>query len=75
MIYLVWLLCSIYCMYKLIKRAKHMSLDGVVGYTPGLDLIVCILLGPILAIVDISLTWIRLYEDAYEARRNDEKVF
>jgi hypothetical protein len=62
-------------MYKLFKRAKHMSLDGIVGYTPGLDMIACIILGPILAIVDISLTWITLYKEAYEAKRNNEKVF
>jgi hypothetical protein len=62
-------------MYKLIKRAKHMSLDGVIGYTPGLDLIVCIILGPVLAIVDVSLTWIRLYKEAYQAKKNNEKVF
>jgi hypothetical protein len=75
MIYLVWILCSLYCMYKLIQRAKHMSLDGVIGYTPGLDLIVCIILGPILAVVDISLTWIRLYKEAYDVTKNKEKIF
>jgi hypothetical protein len=62
-------------MYKLIQRAKHMSLDGVIGYTPGLDLIVCIILGPILAVVDISLTWIRLYKEAYDVTKNKEKIF
>jgi hypothetical protein len=60
-------------MYKLMKRAKHMSLDGVIGYTPGLDLIVCIILGPILAVVDITLTWIRLYKEAEEVRRRKNR--
>jgi hypothetical protein len=32
-----------------------------------------IALGPILAIVDISLTWIRLYKEAEEAKRRAQE--
>ncbi len=69
MLIVIWVLSSIYCIYKLTKRSKSISLDGVVGYTPGLEVIMVILLGPLLAVIDISLTWIRIYKEAEEARR------
>lgn len=68
----VWILCAIYCLYKLYKRSKMSSYDGVIGYSPGLEVIMVIMIGPILAIIDISLTWIRIYKEAEEARRRAE---
>ena len=66
---LIWILCAIYCLYKLYKRSKMSSYDGVIGYSPGLEVIMVVILGPLLAIIDISLTWIRVYREAEEARR------
>jgi hypothetical protein len=65
----IWILSSIYCVYKLYKRSKSTSFDGVIGYTPGLEVIMVIALGPLLTVIDISLTWIRIYKEAEEARR------
>jgi hypothetical protein len=48
-------------------------LDGVIGYSPGLEVIMVLALGPLLAVIDISLTWIRIYKDAEEARRRNDK--
>jgi hypothetical protein len=48
------------------------SHDGVIGYSPGLEMIMVIMIGPILAIIDICLTWIRIYKEAEEARRRAE---
>jgi hypothetical protein len=31
-------------------------------------------LAPVLAVVDVTLTWIRLYKEAEEARRNQSKM-
>jgi hypothetical protein len=72
-IILVWILCAIYCLYKLYKRSKMSSYDGVIGYSPGLEVIMVIMIGPLLAIIDISLTWIRIYKEAEEARRRAEQ--
>ncbi|MEI6189562.1 MAG: hypothetical protein WCP61_03970 [Chitinophagia bacterium] len=69
----IWILSAIYCLYKLYQRSKASSLDGVTGYTPGLELIMVIILGPLLAIIDMSLTWIRIYKEAEEARRRSNK--
>ncbi len=71
-IIIVWILCAIYCLYKLYKRSKLSSYDGVIGYSPGLEVIMVIMIGPLLAIIDISLTWIRIYKEAEEARRRAE---
>lgn len=68
----IWILSAVYCLYKLHKRSKSTSLDGVIGHTPGLEVIMVVLLGPLLALIDVSLTWIRIYKDAEEARRRSE---
>lgn len=69
----IWIFSAIYCLYKLYQRSKASSLDGVTGYTPGLEVIMVIVIGPLLAIIDMSLTWIRIYKEAEEARRRSEK--
>ena len=69
----VWILSSIYCLYKLFKRSKLTSLDGVIGYSPGLEVIMVLALGPLLAVIDISLTWINIYKEAEEARRRQDR--
>ena len=66
----IWVVSAIYCVYK---RSKNISLDGVIGYSPGLEVVMVIILGPLLAIIDISLTWIRIYKDAEEARRRSKQ--
>ncbi len=45
----------------------------MIGVSPGLDAIMVIILAPALAIVDLSLTWIRMYKDAEEAKRRQDK--
>ena len=71
-LFAIWVVSAIYCVYKLFKRSKNISLDGVIGYSPGLEVVMVIILGPLLAIIDISLTWIRIYKDAEEARRRSK---
>jgi hypothetical protein len=58
---------------------------GGLGISPGLDSLALLIMCWILAPVDIFLTWVRVYKEAEEARRNqstldtkdfkDEKVF
>jgi hypothetical protein len=68
------IICVIYCYYQLIKKYRKISNPGMIGVSPGLDTIMVLVLAPALAVVDLSLTWIRLYREAEEARiRNDEK--
>ena len=69
-------LCILYCYYKLIRKYKQLENPGMIGVSPGLDAIMVVILAPALAIVDLSLTWIRVYREAEEARRRTyEKIF
>lgn len=70
------IVCAVYCLWRIIRRYNLTSSDNVIGVSPGLDTIMVIILAPILAVVDISLTWIRLYKEAEEVRRErNDKVF
>jgi len=58
----------------LIKKYRKIGNPGMIGVSPGLDAIMVVILAPALAIVDVSLTWIKMYKEAEESRRrNDEK--
>ena len=50
-------------------------MDGVIGTTPGLETLAIIVFAPVLAIVDITLTWIRIYKEAEEAKRRSNDIF
>ena len=45
----------------------------MIGVSPGLDTIMVLVLAPALAVVDLSMTWIRMYREAEEAKRRQEK--
>lgn len=65
----------LYCFYQLIKRYKATDLrGGGLDAAPALDAVMVLFLAPVLAIVDVTLTWIRLYKEAEEARRNQSKI-
>jgi len=48
---------------------------GGLGISPGLDTLGLIIMCWVLAPVDITLTWIRIYKEAEEARRNNTKIY
>jgi len=65
----------LYCFYQLIKRYKATDLrGGGLDAAPALDGVMVLFLAPVLAVVDVTLTWIRLYKEAEEARRNQSKI-
>ena len=50
-------------------------MSGGLGITPGMDTMAALIMCWILAPVDVTLTWIRLYKEAEESRRNNSRVF
>jgi hypothetical protein len=65
-----------------IRKWNKNVMAGGLGISPGLDSIALLMMCWILAPVDIFLTWVRLYKEAEESRRNQssleskkEKVF
>jgi len=71
MIWIIYILSVAYCLYKLAKRHQKNDLGGGIGTSPGLDTLMVVLLAPILAVIDVSLTWIRIYKEAEEVRRRN----
>lgn len=70
-----YLVCFFYCLIMSIRRWNKDVRAGGLGITPGLDSIAFLLMCWVLAPVDLFLTWVRLYKEAEEARRNNTKVF
>ena len=70
-----YILCIVYCVIQLIRRYRQLQNPGMIGVSPGLDMIMVLMLAPVLTIVDVSLTWIKLYKKAEEVKRNRERVF
>ena len=66
-----YVICITYCFYQLIKRYKKL---GPEYSAPELDAIMVLIMAWILAPVDVSLTWIRWYKDAKQARINQTKL-
>lgn len=73
MFWTYYVFCFIYCLIMSIKKWNRDVMSGGLGISPGLDTLVLLIMCWILAPIDITLTWIRLYKDAEEARRNQLK--
>jgi hypothetical protein len=71
-----YLLCLTYCLIMSFRKWNRDVREGGLGITPGMDTMAILVMAWILAPVDIALTWIRLYREAEEARRDqNKKVF
>lgn len=76
MITLFWvyyIICVIYCFWRLTKSWNKNVTAGGIGIAPGLDSIMIFLMAWILAPVDISVTWIEKYRERSEDKNG--KVF
>lgn len=68
-IFLTYYLCCLaYCFIMASRRWNRDVQQGGLGVTPGLDTIAIVILAPVLAPVDLFLTWKRLYVEAKENR-------
>jgi len=71
----IYLFSVIYCIFRMYKSFVKNHGNNVIGASPGLETLAIIVLAPVMMIVDVSMTWIRLYREAEEVRRNNEKIF
>jgi len=75
MFWTIYVVSVIYCFYQLIKRYNATNLrGGGLDAAPGLDAVMVLFIAPFLAVVDITLTWIKLYKEAEEARRRNNTL-
>jgi hypothetical protein len=72
MIWWIYLISIAYCIWRMTKGYKKSFGDGnPIGPTPGMETLFILCFAPILAAVDITLTWIRKIKDA----NNNERIF
>ena len=69
---IIHIFCVIYCLWRINKRYNKVSLDGVIGVTPGLDTVIIVLLAPILAIIDITVTWINMIKAYNDKKKSNQ---
>jgi hypothetical protein len=68
-------ICVIYCFYQLFKNySKRYDTYSPTGGSPELDTIMVMVMAWVLAPIDVSLTWIRWYKEAEQARINQNKI-
>ncbi len=70
-----YLICLAYCLVMSVRKWNIDVMAGGLGISPGLDTLGLIIMCWVLAPVDITLTWIRIYKEAEEARRNNTKIY
>ncbi len=72
--FLTYYLVSLsYCLLMSFRKWNRDVMSGGLGITPGLDTLGIVIMAPVLAPVDIFLTWMRIYKEAEEARRRGSK--
>ena len=69
-----YVICVIYCFYQLFKNLNKRYSNDPTGQSPELDTIMVLIMAWVLAPVDVSLTWIRWYKAAEEARRRQSNT-
>ncbi len=69
-----YVICFIYCVIMSIKKWNRDVMSGGLGISPGLESIGLLMMCWVLAPVDVFLTWVRVYREAEEARRNNSKI-
>lgn len=69
-----YVVCFIYCVIMSIKKWNRDVMSGGLGISPGIESMGLIIMCWILAPIDVFLTWVRVYKEAEEARRNNEKI-
>ena len=69
-----YIICIIYCFYQLFKNLNKRYDGSITSNSPEMDTIMVIVMAWILAPIDVSLTWIRWYKEAEQARINQTKL-
>jgi hypothetical protein len=74
MFFTYYIICIIYCFYQLFKNLNKRYDGSLTANSPELDTIMIVVMAWILAPIDVSLTCIRWYKEAEQARRRQTKL-
>ena len=70
-----YLVCVVYCFYQLFSTYSKRYSNDPTGHSPELDTIMVMVMAWVLAPIDVSLTWIRWYKEAEEAKRRNSNIY
>ena len=73
MFIIYYIICVIYCFYQLFKNLNKRYDGSITANSAELDTIMVVVMAWILAPIDVSLTWIRWYKEAEQARINQTR--
>jgi hypothetical protein len=74
MFWIIYVLSVIYCIWRMTRSYVKRYGKDPVGATPGLETLAILVMAPVMMIVDVTLTWIRLYSEAENARRKNSSL-
>ena len=69
-----YVICVVYCFYQLFKNLNKRYDGSLTAQSPELDAIMVVVMAWVLAPIDVSLTWIRWYKEAEQARIDQTKL-
>ena len=76
MIWFIYIVSITYCIWRMAKGYKRaFGLGNPIGPTPGLETLFIIPFAPVLAALDLSLTWVRMIKEAEQEKKNNENIF
>ena len=65
MIWYIYIVSIVYCLWRMVKGYKRaFGYNNPIGPTPGMETLFILVFAPVLAVVDITLTWIRKVKEA-----------
>ena len=62
MLLIIYILSVVYCVYKMYKSNSARHEDPLYA-TPALETLAILVMAPLMMVVDVSMTWIRLYKE------------
>ena len=69
-----YLVSVVYCIWRMTRSYMKTHGNNVIGSSPGLETLAIIVMAPVMMVVDVSLTWIRIYKESEEARRRNSSL-
>ena len=74
MFWIFYAISVVYCIWRMTRSYMKSHGNNVIGSSPGLETLAILVLAPVMMVVDVSLTWIRIYKEAEQARRNNSSL-
>jgi hypothetical protein len=72
---LIYLICLFYCSIQLIKKYRKITDKTIIDSISGLEFLIILIFCPIISVVDVSLTWIKIYKEYEKEMGNRQRVF